>query len=86
MGGHRSFQPKNFSTRMMLAILYVKMDGNLSLFIQISKKKKAWARAHPAITLVSTVILNYSRLRSFPTCTLHYCRNKENLVSVLLQN
>ena len=47
VGGHKNFQPKNFSNRIMLSLWYEKVGGHLTHFIQISAKS-GWARAHCA--------------------------------------
>ena len=44
VGGHKNFQPKNFSNRIMLSLWYEKVGGHLTHFIQISAKS-GWARA-----------------------------------------
>ena len=52
VGGHKNFQLKNFSNRIMLSLWYEKVGGHLTHFIQISAKS-GWARAqcaHPAPT------------------------------------
>ena len=52
VGGHKNFQPKNFSNRIMLSLWYEKLGGHLTHSIQISAKS-GWVRAHcahPALT------------------------------------
>ena len=59
VGGHKNFQPKNFSNRIMLSLWYEKVGGHLTHFIQISAKS-GWARAHCAHP--APMPLNYNLL------------------------